>query len=93
MKLYGLFKPTTLPNGRKRYVRVEGTDAYQRATAVRVFQDRLIWEGLCLRPVAEAPASTPPAHVEAGQCRRCFDHLHTTCLGGDCNCACRMWNK
>lgn len=96
-RLYGLFKPTTLPNGRRRYERVPGTGSYRKPIAVRQWQDRLIWEGLTLRPVKEGSGEssrTPELHVEAGQCRPCFEHLHSNCERTEaCRCACRMWNK
>ena len=92
--LYGLFKPVTLPTGKRRYERVAGTAAYRRPVAVRVFQDRLIFEGLCLRPVKEAkPAPTTTVHAELGQCKSCYDHLHTSCERGDCQCNCRMFQR
>lgn len=93
-KLYGLFKPVRLPNGRYSYERVAGTNAYHKPVAVRMFQDRLIYEDLCLRPVktVSQPASAP-ANVQLGQCMPCYKRLHTTCERGECRCNCRMFQK
>ena len=92
MKLYGLFKPITLPTGKRRYKRIAGTDAYLKPVAVRVFQDRLMWEGLTLRPIKDAPPSQPAEHETTGQCKPCYEHLHTGCERGACDCACRRFN-
>lgn len=88
-RMYGLFRRETTENGRPRYVQVD-TRMYPKSIAVHVFQNRLISEGLSLRPVG-GKGSSVPEHI-AGMCERCAAHLHTACLRGDCKCNCRMFN-
>ena len=67
MAHYGLFTKIRQPNGRSKYSRVDGTGAYPKATAVRIFQDRLMYsatfssEPLELRPIKNAKPSKVPA--------------------------------
>lgn len=79
----------------KRWTRVSGAGAYSKATAVRVFQDRLLrgyfssGPELMLRPVKDEADRTPANQVLCGPCAA---HLHN-CSGGDCSCGCRMVRK
>ena len=84
MTLYGLFRQDG-----KRYTQVV-PQVYSKPVAVRVFQDRLIYEGLCLRPVKATIATPSPLPVT---CKPCADHLHTACKSGACDCNCRMFDR
>jgi hypothetical protein len=75
----------------KRWVRVPGTAAYPKATAVRIFQDRLINSAFGPNPMSLRPVPEPAALVPASHrlCPSCENHHHN-CEGGDCNCGCRI---
>ena len=79
--LYSLFKKED-----RRWVRVADA-AYPRATAVRVFQDRLLAGHGSLRPIKGGTASPTPAdHL---LCAACVAHLHADCTLIGCNCFCK----
>jgi hypothetical protein len=88
-RLYSLFRK----DGRN-WVREQGAGAYQRSTAVRIFQSRLIDSAFSPAPLSLRPVkSQTPTALEASEllCKRCEAHLHNACLGGTCACICRRF--
>jgi hypothetical protein len=91
-RMYSLFRKVD-----GRWQRVPNAGAFPKATAIRVFQDRLIGSAFSgspceLRPVNETPSRTPAAH---NLCSPCLSHVHSECRkvadGGPCACGCRLF--
>jgi hypothetical protein len=87
---YALFRR----NGH-RWERVS-TEAYPRATAVRVFQNRLLngamsGEPVSLRVVPEATPSKVPASQVL--CMGCNRGMHQNCTHGGCQCGCAFFQR